>query len=111
MAEPVLSWDGLKRVRPLPAAAHALRWLVVALLCLAVLDVARVAGVPIVLLVLVWTGSALARGRKGAKSRRSGRAADRPPPRAAHPRPSAGTRRGNPYDVETYLRRLGEDRR
>ncbi|GAB2741573.1 hypothetical protein [Sinomonas soli] len=108
----VLEWAALRRVQPFPLAALVLKWLLLALLCLAVLDVARTAGVPIVLIVLVWAWSAAVRGR-----RRAGYRAPEPAPRAAQPgaspsdRPgaAAGPPRGNPYDLETYLRRLGED--
>ncbi|MDQ4490847.1 hypothetical protein RBS60_11645 [Sinomonas sp. ASV486] len=100
-------------------ASLAARWLIVAILCLAVLDVARVAGVPLVLIVLVWTGSRVARGRRRrllgrpwypGPDMRDGpaRASSLPPPepRAEPRRPD----RGNPYDLETYLKRQGEER-
>lgn len=110
-AQPVLEWAWVRHVRPVPLAALVLRWLLIAVLCLAVLDVARVAGVPIVLLVLVWSWSAAVRGR------RRPRFPDRPAAPADR-RPSPGTLahpgvppRGNPYDLETYLRRLRDDRR
>jgi hypothetical protein len=102
----VLEWAALKRVRPLPLAALVLRWLLIAVLCLAVLDVARAAGVPIVLIVLVWAWSAAVRGRR----RASYRGPERPRP-AAPPTAASGPPRGNPYDLETYLRRLREDGR
>lgn len=113
--QPVLEWAALRRVRPLPLAALVLRWLLVAVLCLAVLDVARAGGVPIVLIVLVWTWSAAVRGRRRDGHRTGGRdhpegPAGGPPAPARLPAPE-GPPRGSPYDLETYLRRLGEDHR
>ncbi|AMM31734.1 hypothetical protein SA2016_1051 [Sinomonas atrocyanea] len=122
--QPVLEWAALRRVRPLPLAALVLRWLLVAALCLAVLDVARAGGVPIVLIVLVWTWSAAVRGRRrdgrrtGDRARPEVPAARHPshaaparPPSPARPPAPEGPPRGSPYDLETYLRRLGEDHR
>ncbi|GAB3269594.1 hypothetical protein GCM10027449_03880 [Sinomonas notoginsengisoli] len=106
--QPVLRWDRIPRVRPVPLAALVLRWLVIAVLCLAVLDIARVAGVPIVLFVLVWTGVRLMRRHPGRPHRIRARQAAGAPG-AVTPRRPAPPARGNPYDLETYLKRLGED--
>lgn len=103
-ARPVASWEGLRRVRPLPLAALILQWLVIAVLCLAVLDIARVAGVPIVLAVLVWTGLRFMRTPRRVIVR------DPPGQGKAEAHPPAAPLRGNPYDLDTYLRRRAEDR-
>jgi hypothetical protein len=108
----VLEWAALRRVQPLALAALVLKWLLIALLCLAVLDVARTAGVPIVLIVLVWAWSAAVRGRRRSGYRapeRAPRDAQQAAPRSVPPAAAAGPPRGSPYDLETYLRRLGED--
>lgn len=113
----VVAWPRPRRAAA--AASLAVRWLAVAILCLAVLDVARVAGVPIVLIVLIWTGSVVARGRRrrllGRLWYRGPDTRDGPAPSSTIPPTVAQTEppkpdRGNPYDLETYLRRHAEER-
>ncbi|WP_138444609.1 hypothetical protein [Sinomonas susongensis] len=102
------------------------KWLAVALLFIVILSLGRADGMPVVVLILMGFGlSAVRRQRRQAFENRRYRHArlERPAvpeaydggtggPVAGSPEPGGGAEDpGSPYDVETYLKRLGRDGR
>lgn len=118
-ADPSPLWRAGRDLRAFSTAALAARVTLLVLLCLGFLDLGRIAGVPFVLIVLATAGAGFARRQRRQAYeerhyRRHGASETAPP--AGPGGVQAGTKgeppappRGNPYDVETYLRRLRED--
>ncbi|WP_139346835.1 hypothetical protein [Sinomonas mesophila] len=97
-------------------AAVVTKWLIVVLLCMELLALGRIAGVPFVLVVMGVATLAFTRRQRrqafedrhyrgpGAPGTTSETQDGQPPPDGPVKPP-----RGSPYDVATYLRRLNED--
>jgi hypothetical protein len=95
------------------------KWLAFTMLFIVILGLGRADGVPIVLLILAGFGfSAMRRQRRQSFEDRYYRAVPPQPKRydgGAEPNPpsspDAPPAQGNPYDVDTYLRRLDDEDR
>lgn len=112
-ADPRPLWRAGRSAPPVNLAAFGARWLVLVLVCLAFLDIGRVAGVPFVLVVVgsSWLAFLRRQRRQGFEDRHYRPAArpDASPPRPAPPADPSQPPPGSPYNVDTYLRRLSED--
>jgi hypothetical protein len=112
-------WHAGRDTRPANVAAGWARWLLPVVVCLVILDLGRIAGIPFVLVILGWAGTAfLRRQRRQAFEDRHYRRPGPAAARAGGAKAGGGTSQrdapqapppGSPYNVDTYLRRLSED--